>query len=93
MTPAPLLVDRTTAAQMLAMSVDSAERHVFGELRTVRVGRRASCPSASWSGGTSATRGARRRPRRDAPRVTATGGIRDPTLEPHRELDARPRAR
>lgn len=38
-TAQPLAVDRATAAAMLGMSVDSAERYVFPQLRIVRRGR------------------------------------------------------
>lgn len=36
--PAALLVTKAVAADMLSMSVDSLEKHVIGDLRTVRVG-------------------------------------------------------
>jgi hypothetical protein len=44
-TPA-LAVDRKEAAEMLGLSVDSFERHVFPRLRVVRAGRRVLVPVA-----------------------------------------------
>jgi len=56
----PLLIRREDAARYLGMSVDSLERHVLPEIKTVRVGRMVLLPVAeleAWVAGRAARQG------------------------------------